>query len=220
MPSYDHQLRPQLAVFYYPGWEARWRDEVIPSRPEGVLGLAAFNLAPGSGSLSVRLTMTAIQRWGTLVSLVTALGLGIALLVHRRLSRAQLAPGLVLLVAGCWLLACVLLSSLVLPNGRVQDTSQVKGVLEDRAELLAYDTDEREYHPGDTVLVSLYWLALQRADQDYKSFVHLTDEGMTDQPVQHDGDPGGGFTPTTRWAPGEVIPDRHALLLPSDLAPG
>jgi len=32
--------------------------------------------------------------------------------------------------------------------------------------------------------------------------------------AQHDGDPVGGFTPTTRWRPGEIVPDRHRLPLP------
>jgi hypothetical protein len=43
---------------------------------------------------------------------------------------------------------------------------------------------------------------------------------MTHQPAQHDGDPGGGFTPTTRWEPGELVPDLHPVQLPADLPPG
>ena len=38
--------------------------------------------------------------------------------------------------------------------------------------------------------------------------------------AQHDGDPGGGYTPTTRWMQGELVPDRHRLALPEGLPPG
>jgi hypothetical protein len=43
---------------------------------------------------------------------------------------------------------------------------------------------------------------------------------VTQQPTQHDGDPGGDFTPTTRWLPGELVPDTHTLTLPPDLPAG
>ena len=67
--------------------------------------------------------------------------------------------------------------------------------------------------------VTLYWLALRETGQDYKAFVHLLG---TDGSVigQHDGDPVGGFTPTSRWRPGEIIVDRHVIPLPPDLPPG
>ena len=124
-------------------------------------------------------------------------------------------------LAACYLLlAAILLTSLVLPNGRVQGVQPVNANLEDHVELLAYATDLSPYAPGDTVTVDLYWLALHGPDQDYKAFVHLTDANHTSQPAQHDGDPGGGFSPTTRWLPGEIVPDAHYLVLPEDLSPG
>jgi hypothetical protein len=102
----------------------------------------------------------------------------------------------------------------------VQATDQVNANLENRVELLAYTTDHAAYHPGDTVSVTLYWRALRQLDQNLKAFVHLTDADLTQQPAQHDGDPNGGFTPTTRWLPGEMVPDTHHLSLPADLEPG
>ena len=38
--------------------------------------------------------------------------------------------------------------------------------------------------------------------------------------AQHDGDPVEGFTPTTRWLPGEIVADHHALQIPPDAPPG
>jgi hypothetical protein len=217
-----------LHQFYYPGWEAvrgdrsLWRgtSESYDAVPRGNLGLASFDLPSGSDALSLRLTSTPAQLWGTLLSLATSLVVAVALVTQYQLARSRFAPGVLLLVAGYLLLAAVLLASLVFPNGYVQATDPVSANLEDAVELLAFTTDRASYHPGDTVSATLYWLALRDLDQDYKAFVHLTDANLTRQPAQHDGDPGGGFTPTTRWLPGELVPDTHHLLLPAELAPG
>jgi mannosyltransferase len=55
--------------------------------------------------------------------------------------------------------------------------------------------------------------------QNYKVFVHFTGGDSTTMWAQHDGDPVEGFTPTTRWLPGEVIADRHALYIPPEAPP-
>jgi hypothetical protein len=208
-----------LHQFHYPGWRARWQDSTLSSRPEGVLALASFDVQAGSGSLVARLGHTPAQFWGTLVSLMASLTVGVGVLVTAR-RRAGSARGDLLLAATYLVLAVVLLASLALPNGTVKATDPVNANLEATVELLAYTTGRQTYHPGDTVPVTLYWRALRQPDQDYKAFVHLTDTAMTRQPAQHDGDPGGGFTPTTRWLPGELVPDTHPLRLPADLEPG
>ena len=118
------------------------------------------------------------------------------------------------------LLASVLLGSLAMPNGYLRSPEAVNANLADLVRLQAFDLAGERYRPGDTVSVTLYWIALDGLAEDYKAFVHLTDTGLTRQPAQHDGDPGGGYTPTTRWVPGELVPDRHALPLPDDLPPG
>jgi hypothetical protein len=211
-----------LHQFHYPGWQAEWLGDTLPSRPEGVLALASFDLETGSGPLTASLGHTPTQLWGTLLSLAASLLIGIGVLVvARRRAPQDRAPRGSLLLAACYLaLAAILLVSLVLPNGTVQATDQVNANLEASVELLAYTTDHQTYHPGDTVSVTLYWHALRDLGQDLKAFVHLTDTDMTQQPAQHDGDPNGGFTPTTRWLPGELVPDAHHLSLPTGLEPG
>ena len=211
-----------LHQFHYPGWQASWLGDTLPSQPEGVLALASFDLEAGSGPLTARLGHTPAQLWGTLLSLTASLLIGIGLIVVARRRAPQVrAPRGTRLLAACYLaLAAALLVSLALPNGTVQATDQVNANLEASVELLAYTTDRQTYHPGDTVSVTLYWRALRELDQDYKAFVHLTDTDMTRQPAQHDGDPNGGFTPTTRWLPGELVPDTHHLSLPAGLEPG
>jgi hypothetical protein len=217
-----------LHQFYYPGWQAvgegpgilRGGNPPYDARPQGNLGLATFDLPPSTGPVTLRLGLTPAQLWGTLLSFIASLAVGVALIAQYPLSRARAAVGPLLLTVCYLLLAAVLLASLVLPNGYLRATNPVNANLEDSVELLAFSTGETTYRPGDTVDVTLYWLALRDLDQDYKTFVHLTDATVAQQPAQHDGDPGGGFTPTTRWLPGELVPDTHHLPLPSDLAPG
>jgi hypothetical protein len=206
-----------LHQFHFPGWQSKGREEAIASDPAGDLGLAAFDLPPGRSPLITRLGHTSTQLWGTLISLVAALAVAIALAARSTVLGRKHSLSL---VASCLLLAAILAASLALPNGFVRAVKIVNTNLEDTAELLAFATDRAAYHPGDTVTVTLYWRSLRAPDQDYKTFVHLTDAALTQQPSQHDGDPGGGFTPTTRWLPGELVPDAHPLTLPTELAPG
>jgi len=211
-----------LHQFHYPGWQAEWLGDTLRSHPEGVLALASFDLEAGSGPLTARLGHTPAQLWGTLLSLTASLliGIGLVVVARRRDPQVRAPRGTPLLAAFYLALAAALLISLVLPNGTVQATDQVNANLEASVELLAYTTDRQTYRPGDTVSVTLYWRALHELDQDLKAFVHLTDSDMTRQPAQHDGDPNGGFTPTTRWLPGELVPDTHHLSLPAGLEPG
>lgn len=213
-----------LHQFYYPGWEARWQGRTIAARPAGSLGLAAFDLPPGEGNLELRLALTPAQRRGNLVSLLAALAAGVLLLARfqgiRSASSLRAASGHLALAVPYLLLASVLLGSLALPNGYLRSPRAVNANLAGLARLQAFDLAGERHRPGDTVAVTLYWMALDGLAEDYKTFVHLTDTGLTRQPAQHDGDPGGGYTPTTRWVPGELVPDRHTLALPGDLAPG
>jgi hypothetical protein len=183
--------------------------------------LATFDLPSGSGDLVLRLALTPPQLWGTLISLLVALAIGIVLVSRLQ---AELPAGEKLMVAAAalsyLLLAAVLLGGLVWPNGYVRETQPVNANLANVVELQAFSAKGDRFRPGDTVPVTLYWLALEALDQDYKTFLHLTDAEVTRQPTQHDDDPGGDFTPTTRWLPGELVPDSHTLTLPQDLPPG
>lgn len=85
--------------------------------------------------------------------------------------------------------------------------------------LLGYSLDGDSYRPGDTMHVTLYWLALQEMSENYKVLVHFMDEDSTTMWAQHDGDPVEGFTPTTRWMAGEIVADHHALYIPPEAPP-
>jgi len=86
------------------------------------------------------------------------------------------------------------------------------------ARLVGYDVAQTAA-PGETLPVTLSWLALAETPVSYKVFVQLLDkEGRL--VTGSDAVPAGWTRPTTGWIAGEYIQDRHELLLPADLPPG
>lgn len=86
-------------------------------------------------------------------------------------------------------------------------------------ELTGFALPSAPSHPGEVLPVSLTWRALEVPEGDYTVFVHLFDEGERVW-AQHDGQPSGGWRPTSTWQPGEEITDHHGLALPADIPPG
>ena len=73
--------------------------------------------------------------------------------------------------------------------------------------------------PGDILAVTLFWEARAPTTEPFKVTVQLLSDAGP--PVaQHDGEPVGGFAPTTIWQPGQAVTDRHGVLIPADLPPG
>ena len=83
--------------------------------------------------------------------------------------------------------------------------------------LLGYKLDTTEAVPGGKVLVTLYWEALRPIDRNKQVFVHLYDGELL---AQHDGAPECAINPTTRWEPGQIIPDPHIVDLPPNMKSG
>jgi 4-amino-4-deoxy-L-arabinose transferase-like glycosyltransferase len=79
--------------------------------------------------------------------------------------------------------------------------------------------EEGPITPGATLGLSLYWQTEAPLAAGYKVFVHLIDPAGQIA-VQRDNPPVGESYPTTAWRPGEVIVDRHDLLIPVDAPPG
>jgi hypothetical protein len=73
--------------------------------------------------------------------------------------------------------------------------------------------------PGDAVPVELLWQAVEPPREPLVVVVQLLAAG--DRLVANlEEEPAGGRYPTQQWAAAELVRDRHALGLPSDLAPG
>jgi hypothetical protein len=98
--------------------------------------------------------------------------------------------------------------------------------LNDEIELLGYDlepdpqTGAAERVPaGGAVRCTLYWRAMQAVERDYTVFNHLVaSDGQTWG--QWDSQPQQGQSPTTRWAPGQVIADPYQIPVSADTPAG
>jgi len=200
-------------AFYFPDWKAYLDGPEAPVYPSGELALLTVDVPPGEHTVVVRFEHTTERLVGNVITLVTGLGL-VAFAIFREGRKA-----IILLAVGAILLGLVV--AWHMRPFRFSVTPWQREVnLEDQVKLLGYSLDRVVYHPGDTIHVTLYWLALQEMSQNYKVFVHFTDEGLTKMWAQHDGDPVEGFTPTTRWLAGEIVVDHHALYIPPDAPPG
>ncbi len=85
--------------------------------------------------------------------------------------------------------------------------------------LIGYDLPDREYLPGQTVPLTLYWKSAGNVPTRYTVFVHLLDSrnrvvGQRDEPPVH------GSRPTTSWIAGEYLADAHEVPLDAGVAPG
>lgn len=86
-------------------------------------------------------------------------------------------------------------------------------------QLAGYELAPETAVAGETLLLTLYWRALQTTPQNYDVFVHLVD--AQDQIVaQGDGPPLNGFRTTASWRPNEAFVDEHRILVPPEVAPG
>ncbi|MCC7353887.1 MAG: hypothetical protein IT330_09035 [Anaerolineae bacterium] len=196
----------RLHQFHLPGWMTEIDGRPVRTYPTGELGLVTADAPTGSHRVNIRFGPTPARTAGTALSALATI-LWITLAWWRRRAGRGLSAAAVLL------LVVTLLLGLNGLGQRTRQPIQMQAALEDVALLTGYDTVHARGQ--DALDVTLYWFALREVATNYKAFVHLVgEEGQV--VAQHDGDPVGGFTPTTRWRPGEVVADRHRLPLPPD----
>lgn len=87
-------------------------------------------------------------------------------------------------------------------------------------QLLDYELLDRPWHSGQPNELSLRWVAATPVSSDYQVFVHLRKLETGKLVAQADGQPLGGWYPTSWWGPGEVIVDKREFAVPSDLPTG
>lgn len=208
----------RLHQFYLPGWTATLDGRAIPVAATGELGLVSVDVPEGSRHLRLRFGPTPARAEGAaLAALATLVWAGWAW--RSRRSHPENRATLALVPAAAVLLLLALVLGLNrFGVGQRSWTPRPSGArLGDVAVLLG--SDLAPARGQQAVDVTLYWLALRDVATNYKTFVHLL--GPDGQVLtQHDKDPGGGYSPTTRWRSGEVIADRHRLVLPAGLSPG
>ena len=205
-------LSVRLHQFHLPAWRAALDGVELATYPSGELGLTTADLPAGNGRLVFRFGPTAAWLIGAALAVAATLAWALVAWRGRREDRRPVRVAAVLVVVA----AALLLNRLGI--GRQMWTPRpASAAVGDVALLVGYDVAPAR---GAAALdVTLYWFALRDVAANYKTFVHLlgADAAVI---AQHDGDPVGGFTPTSRWRRGELIADRHRIRLPAGLPPG
>ena len=186
-------------AFFFPGWQAYIDGAPARTYPRGSLGIATVTVPTGEHNVLFRFEDTPLRVVMNVVSLVTLVGGLLALFVTRRRAFIVLIAAMVALAALCvWHMR----------DAPAPSPIAVAANLDSRVQLIGYATERA----ADSLYVTLYWFALSEMDRDYNSYAHLID-AAGNVVAQHDGATDQGLTPTTRWLPGEIVADRHALAL-------
>ncbi len=106
----------------------------------------------------------------------------------------------------------------------VQPSNPVTADFEDGIELLGSSFSQPEVHPGQALTVTLFLRSAAGPTQmSHTVFTHLLGPAKTDGSILwagYDSPPLAASYPTVRWGRGEIIVDRHVLMVPDDAPPG
>jgi hypothetical protein len=95
---------------------------------------------------------------------------------------------------------------------------------DEKVRLFGYDLREDPLTAGETLEVTLYYGAISEMTAEYTAFVQLLGppNPATGGPLwaQDDSEPCRGIYPTSVWDTDELVIDRYALSVPSDMPPG
>jgi len=201
-------------AFYYPAWRVEVDGRPVATKPVSSLGLLAAEFPAGSHVVERRWAATPAV-WAGRV----AVGLGwFMLLVLLVLGGNPSAgkPGTRRWVIALWLLVGVM--AVGGAAGVLERSQPIRPVRVSYDHVSLQAVRAAEAHPGGVVPVELDWLVRDRSGP-LTAFVHVVaPDGHV--VAQHDGLLGGQYTPSSRWLPGLLLPDRHLIPLPADLPPG
>jgi hypothetical protein len=85
----------------------------------------------------------------------------------------------------------------------------------DKIKLVGYDLNQETWQPGDTLLMDLYWEALEDLDQDYWLLMRLAHRRGWDL-LFKEGCPSAGRYTTDFWKAGDIIPSVHRFAIPDN----
>jgi hypothetical protein len=202
-----------LHQFSFAGWGATVDGRPVETRAAGPLGLVSAPVPAGAHEVDFAFADSAPRRLGIGLSVLGGVLLLLLWTLNGPSRRARAIIALVPL-AGLGLLAARPAAAGVTPLA-------VEARVGDVAALAGYRLEGTPLRAGGTLRLTLYWLALRAPERDYQVFVHLAEAADESRILaQHDGTPGYGYTPTSRWYPGEIIEDIHALQLPASVPSG
>jgi len=102
---------------------------------------------------------------------------------------------------------------------RIEPDRAVDLTYGDSVRLVGYDLRPAMPTPGQSLQAVLYWEPLKPMGADWTTFVQILD-AAGNKLGQSDHRPGGAFYPSSLWAPGERLADRHTISLGDRLGPG
>ena len=228
--QHQFQVTTQQAVrllfhqFYFPSWRVTLDGIQAKVEPASQLALASVQIPPG--------TYDVVFEWGPTRSVwlgrfLTAVGWSLVFTLLYLGSRGEgtVWPGSKstlrayrrLLPLGGWLAFGALM--VVVTTGITDRTWEVTPIGADYSNIrLEGVRPPPATRPGEVAAVQLWWTA-KTPGVPVSAFVHLVDQtGMGVS--QHDGPPGGQYTPYQRWEPGLVLNSTHYIVVPETLSPG
>ena len=232
----------RLYLFAFPGWTAYLDGKEVPIELADPEGFITIDVPAGQHEVTVRFESTSARRVGWVL---TFAGLGLALVAvpvrfhspaeergaptTRREENEEPVGFLVAVIGISLLINSLIIDPLgwfrytsALNTARPAETAQhgVFGSKPDNAEikLLGYDLSRETIKPGQTLNVTLYWMAARPVTQTYQSFVHVIgpDEQLWSQSDHLNP---AGF-PTDQWPLDRYIRDTHQLTLQSNAPAG
>ena len=210
----DRPFTMRFHRFFFPGWSIYAAGRPVPSYAAGDLGLLSVDLPIGDYPVVAQFDGTSLRQLADAISIASLLA-WVIMGIYLRRTR----PVLVGLIA-----VLVVFSGLLLARGGIADSPRhptpYQANFEDEISLLGYHLPSQTWHPGDDLPVRLYWLAHRVPSGDYKVFVHLITQDDKSGMAQSDSTPVHGYSPTSKWEPGEIIVDEQMLHLDKDIPPG
>lgn len=192
--------------FYLPSWQVRLDGTRLPTYPSGDLGLLSVTVPPTQGgTLELEFGPSRATLLGMALSTAAALGFAIAMRSRK-----------VVAVVVCGAVLGAALGLVAMPRETI--AQEVHADFEDSAALIGVASDKAIVAPGDSIQVTLIWVARRPFDEDIRVFLHAEQDGR--RLAQSDGDPVHLYTPTSRWQAGELVEDTRTLRIPADAGSG
>jgi hypothetical protein len=212
----------RLHRFFFPGWQVYAAGKAVPTGPSGDAGLVTAQLPSGDYPVVAQFGPTALRRVADIITVIAWL-VWIATGISIRRARPVLIAMAVTLVLSAALMLARHGSAWFGAVGAGEASNRPVSTpanFQDEIHLLGYRLPQQTWRPGDDLPLRLYWLAQRTPAADYKVFVHLIKPDDSATVAQGDSFPVLGYSPTTRWEPGEIITDDHRFHLDENVAPG
>ncbi len=213
----DTSWRLRLHRVYFPGWQIYADGEPLATEPSAGLGLVQTILPPGEHFVEAKFDQTYVRKVADVISSLALILAGIMLAMSPRGPRWFRGVLALAIIAG------IIVTPFTLRTARDR-AAHIPVALDtyfgDQLTLLGYDLPIRILQAGTSIPVRLYWWTDATPTVDYKIFIHVTRMDDSGREAQSDEQPILGFSPMTRWEPGELITDQQVIDTDANTPPG